>query len=458
MQHRDGDLLEFFSHETQQFPPSLSDYGNLYLTNKKSDILHCLEQNLQTQPPVTYDCKVFDGAAVAHMLNANIAATFDQYADVVFISYILQQLQNTTRVDVVWDKYVTDSLKETTRDKRGKGLRRKVAGQTKLPRWFDDFLKDSTNKTELFNFLSSKVANFTFPQGKEIYITAGDQVVKKGSGPPMANCDHEEADSRIMVHVHHALEQGRNIIQIRTVDSDVVVILIGHFHELVTQYPEADIWVAFNTGKNFCYYHINTICAHLGALKSQALPVFHSFSGCDTTSAFKGKGKISAWQAWKSYDDVTSAFLYIMKHPFNLVDIDSEQFKELERLTVVLYDKTSPLHSVNEVRKDLFTKDRSLENIPPTRDTLHQHILRMVYQAGIWSTSLFNQQNVPSPDTFGWKKVENVWTPVWMTIPQVSRACRELIKCTCKVGDCSSCSCGSENLPCTTLCKCKCRK
>ena len=43
----------------------------------------------------------------------------------------------------------------------------------------------------------------------------------------MQNCNHEEADTRIVVHVMHALQQGAKTIQVSTVDTDVVVILVG---------------------------------------------------------------------------------------------------------------------------------------------------------------------------------------------------------------------------------------
>ena len=41
MQNRDGDLSEFFAHEIQSFPPSLSYFGKLHLPNTKSNVLSC---------------------------------------------------------------------------------------------------------------------------------------------------------------------------------------------------------------------------------------------------------------------------------------------------------------------------------------------------------------------------------------------------------------------------------
>ena len=101
-QSRDGDLKEFFTHEIQSFPPSLPDFGKLHLPSTKSDILNCLENPGQTEPPSSYGCIVLDGAVIVHLLPTAEVSTFQEYAE-VFIPYLSQQLQHATRVDVVWD-------------------------------------------------------------------------------------------------------------------------------------------------------------------------------------------------------------------------------------------------------------------------------------------------------------------------------------------------------------------
>jgi hypothetical protein len=199
------------------------------------------------------------------------------------------------------------------------------------------------SKKELFAFLTRKVLEFNWPPAKAVYVTSGQSVSSIGSNSPMDNCNHEEADTRIVVHILHALKHGATTIVVRTVDTDIIVILAGIFHELVVTQPSTDIWVAFGMGKKYRFYHINTICSSLGGPKSRALPVFHAYSGSDTTSAFNGKGKKSAWQAWQAYDEVTETFVYLAEHPFQQLNLDSGPFQRLERLTVILYDKTSPL-------------------------------------------------------------------------------------------------------------------
>ncbi len=461
MQSREGDLKEFFAHEIQSFPPSLSDLGKLYLPGTKSDMLNCIEQAEVSDPPSMYDCTVLDGAVIVHILSTKAVSTFNEYAEHVFIPYLIDQLQKSSRIDVVWDTYIADSLKESTREKRGKGLRRKVLSQTKLPSNWMDFLRDPNNKKELFAFLTSKCADFTFPPDKAVYITSGEAVVSLGlNSTAMPDCNHEEADTRIVVHLLHALEHGMRTIKVRTADSDVIAILVGAFFNLTSTQSSVDVWVAFGTGKNFRFYNINAICITIGEPRARALPVFHALTGCDTTSAFRGRGKKSAWQAWQAYEEVTQTFTFLAAHPFELLHAESDHFQRIERFTVVLYDKTSPLSSANEAREELFCrKNRSIDNIPPTQNVLLQYSQRAVYQAGIWTTSTQVYQVVPPSSEFAWSKATpgKSWVPVWITIPEVSKACNQLIKCACK-GDCNRCKCAKANLACSSLCSCKCNQ
>ena len=117
----------------------------------------------------------------------------------------------------------------------------------------------------------------------------------------MPRCDHEEADTRIIVHVWDSLQRGITHVMIPIVDTGVIVFLIGQFHSFCELNPRADIWVALGIGKQFRYYHFNVICEELGRDKSMSLPSFHAFTGCDSTSSFFGKSKKSAWATWVSY-------------------------------------------------------------------------------------------------------------------------------------------------------------
>ena len=84
------------------------------------------------------------------------------------------------------------------------------------------------------------------------------------------------------VHLQDALDNSFTTCLVHTVDTDVVVIIIGKFRVLTANHPVADIWIAFGAGKSFMYIHINTICNVLGRDKSMVIPPFHCFTGHDT--------------------------------------------------------------------------------------------------------------------------------------------------------------------------------
>ena len=73
------------------------------------------------------------------------------------------------------------------------------------------------------------------PEDKAMFITSDNNVICKGTEQLMSQCDHEEADTRIIVHVKDSLERGDRCVMVRTVDTDVVVILIGQFYDLRTE-------------------------------------------------------------------------------------------------------------------------------------------------------------------------------------------------------------------------------
>ena len=68
-----------------------------------------------------------------------------------------------------------------------------------------------------------------------------------------------------------------------------------------------------------------------------------------------------------------------------------------------------------------------MERMPPTQNALLQHMKRAVYHASIWVTSTEVQEMIPSPSEYGWEQVDNVWSPLWLTVPELSKGCQHLI-------------------------------
>ena len=195
-QTRNGNLDEFFKHENQACPLSVSQNGKLRLPTKKSDFMDCISTSTVQSPSV--EAIVLDGAAFINMLKPTGVSvkTFEDYSNNTFIPYLKTQLQYVNRLDIAFDEYISNSLKQTTRNKRGKGVRTRVQSTTVVPKNWSEFLRNDLNKKELFYFLADKIPM--------VNITKGEQVL---SGPPLdgvsvvAPCNHEEVDTRILLHV-----------------------------------------------------------------------------------------------------------------------------------------------------------------------------------------------------------------------------------------------------------------
>ncbi|KAG0710103.1 hypothetical protein GWK47_023496 [Chionoecetes opilio] len=236
----------------------------------------------------------------------------------------------------------------------------------------------------------------------------------------MPRCDHEEADTRIVVHLKDALDKGCTNCLVRTVDTDVVAILIGKYHSLTSQHQMAAIWVAFGTGKNFMYLDINAICHALGKIGQRHCLCSTVSRAATQLPLSSAKGRNQHGMGWNAYVEVTEAFNNFMNHPYMTVTVNCKQFQLLERFTVIIYNKTSNLDSVYEARRELFSqKNRPMEKIPPTQEALLQHTLRAVYQAGIWATSDQCEKKPPTPEGFGWtlESATKTWRPVWSNLP-----------------------------------------
>ena len=151
---------------------------------------------------------------------------------------------------------------------------------------------------------------------------------------------------------------------------------------MVQKLGGAQLWIWLGTGNHQRFIPAHDIARSLGPLKSKCLPVFHAYTGCDTVSFWRGISKKNAWSVWQTFNDATSALVEMIDKK----EVSDESLANLERFTVLTYDRTSNVETVNEMRKVLFAqKNRQIENIPSSRPALEQHILRTIYQrACVW--------------------------------------------------------------------------
>ena len=95
-----------------------------------------------------------------------------------------------------------------------------------LPLW-KQFLPDSNNKEELFEYLSLEASKDRYHDDKHIPVNLKDSVLHVGLGDIVINTrNHEEANTCIVIHLMAAARTCQSLL-IWTSDTDVLVIAIA---------------------------------------------------------------------------------------------------------------------------------------------------------------------------------------------------------------------------------------
>ncbi|KAL8625683.1 hypothetical protein ACOMHN_043958 [Nucella lapillus] len=246
----ESDMAEFFKHENRREPPSLTQNGKLR-TGTKSVVVTCLPS--MPDPGRSIEAKeatvrVFDMAAIVHMIKPQCAHLFGEYSAMQLMSFLEGQMTiNTLRIDLIWDTYSKTSLKSQTREKRSQqaGRRTRVAAQIPIPKGaqWATFLEDAENKDELFRFVSEDLHNLAANKDYHLITTKDDCVLTNMEidTSTLCPCSHEEADTRMMLHLRHAADEGHTKAFLRTVDSDVAVLAVSLFGDLEPRRPIAPV-------------------------------------------------------------------------------------------------------------------------------------------------------------------------------------------------------------------------
>ena len=292
-QSRDGDLDTFFEHENHPWPPSLAEQ-NRPRSGNKSELVTCLEATVEQQtecPDV--ELRILDGAALVQVLDPKKARVkvniFGEYAKHVFLPFITKHLHEVSQVEVVWDIYKDASLKAFTRQMRGSGEYVRVTENTNVPVNWKTFLRNDNNKTQLFQCLADRIETMETETDKLVLTTKGDHVLSSKRPTheeiDLSNlqpCNHEEADTRMLLHAASAYQQGKKSVMIYATDTDVVVLAIA----LASAFPECFLWLGYGQANYFRYIPAHDIAKQIGPDASRGLLFLHACSGCDTVSYF----------------------------------------------------------------------------------------------------------------------------------------------------------------------------
>lgn len=175
------------------------------------------------------------------------------------------------------------------------------------------------------------------------------------------------------------------------------------------------------------------------------------YIGCDSTSAFRGKGKEKPWQTLKGNLEFVKTFSELGRS----ATMSDDMVISLNKFVCLMYgDKAAA--SVDECRYNLFKSGKcSDDTLPPNGDSLLQHIQRANLQATAWNRCLSPQQQLPPAVGNGWKMEEGQLEIVWVTRASAPGSLIEFVRCQCKTGcHTQRCSCLKAGLRCTDYCGC----
>ena len=272
--------------------------GSMY-TIKKSDLMlviesecpDCIIEHTKDTSALIVDSMVLIRSLPAHA----IPSTFGELADVILKLLIGRSRKyNAERVDFVIDTYITPSIKGAERSKRGDTTHVRELHisnkHVKIPNDWQTFLKAGVNKSAMLKFIVEHWMQTATGCPIMLYVTTEkscSRLVLSQDQPPICETvpalttDHEEADTRLIMHAVHASEQFRAVI-IDSVDADVGVMALGHSKKFLCEQ------LALLTGKseNKRLIDLTAVSEKLGERMIQALIGLHAFTGCDFTSGF----------------------------------------------------------------------------------------------------------------------------------------------------------------------------
>ena len=209
-------------------------------------------------------------------------------------------------IDFVTDRYPDVSIKNPERTKQASVGAVKVkiarAGQNGPKQW-KKFLSSVENKRMLTRFLLQQWSrdNYADQIGNcNIYFAVEDKCfhlsVSDGKVVceeiPKLNSNHEEADTKLLLHAKHASENGETCITIKSPDTDVAI-LACHF---CSDIP-AQILITRKEKTRIIYLEISSIADAAGPHLRNAPPGLHAFTGSNSMSTFASKREEDSFEA-----------------------------------------------------------------------------------------------------------------------------------------------------------------
>ena len=463
-------LERVMSFENAPAPLSLFDDSGKMIANKKSDFMEkhgtLISPNLILKELSAIDCVIFDGMAIIQMLkpvSSLIKPTFRDLAH-MFWTHILNKSEGISAVHVVFDRYLENSIKTQTREKRGDQslLTANIQPHMKVLD-LKKLLASSKSKSQLTKFYTKyfcEQAHDFLTDAQSIYISGGfdDKALQVTHDCVRyiheLHSNQEEADTRMMLHVKHSGSQNATRVVLVSPDTDVLVLLIHHFSELGV----SELY--FKTGRTSIYANYTRFIPvhqlHDCLTEDQRLIMLtvYCLTGCDSCSALFSIGKKKVFNVMLSNAQEFKMVARMGRHPSLPVEVKQVCVKFIG----LLYGAANCV-SLNKLRTDKAMKKKNVKpkKLPPTDDSFVLHMLRCTYQLLIWKGSLSAMQQLPDPLEFGYAIDSESGLLVPQLMSQAVTPPELLSDLVCNCADMceKDCICFLNEQPCTRACECK---
>ena len=274
-----------------------------------------------------------------------------------------------------------------------------------------------------------------YKNGRECRLITRGHAVQR----PSLESDHEEADTRLLLHAHHASSDHAQVI-VQSPDTYVAVICVHMYGTIMC--PK--LWFRTGVKNRRSYIPIHDIVSAIGPELCRALPALHALTGCDSTSALSGIGKQTALRKLQKPEN----YMRNISQLGDVIPPTGATVRACEKYVCSLYTTCEAAgNTADEVRYWLFCQKRQKsECLPPTSDSLHLHIERANYQSFIWKRSLHAQQELPEPDGHGWQATEDGSQSLLMTKDPAPVGLLELTTCRCQKSACQEITSAPANV------------
>ena len=204
--------------------------------------------------------------------------------------------------------------------------------------------------------------------------------------------------------------------------------------------------------------NIRRIQEEIGPIAMKQLIVIHALTGCDTTSALYGHGKVSAFKRLTGKKADLESSDILGKDNATQTEVSEAGIQ----LLIQLYGGKRNVN-INILRHSMYMSMCSTnatrplpERLPPTERAAHYHCLRVHLQVLQWkhlSTSIPHM----NATEWGWKFEQGHFEPIATDLKPAPDDILKVIRCSCKStskNQCgsNSCSCRKNGLHCVSAC------